>query len=321
MIMAMICSLSAYAQYTFELVKPPGAANASTFGINNAGQVVGNASDSDLNFLFSFEYDMKRGVYTTISDEFAAMEISNTGIMVGNPAFDLNVCAIRDKQGIVTPFYPPSNTEGTFCDARGVNPDGKVAGFVGEDFGTWRGFIYDSEYGTFEEFLPSPQTIAQGINAQGQNVGSIYLFDDQAYPGSPEGRYGYLRQPDGFVKYFNIAQSLPGASRARGISENGLMTGWYEDPLTFAYTGFVAPLPDSPDFETIWLTDEQVLNRDLCDPDLVIPPGFVYFFSDFTAQQIRNDGVVVGLCADFLYNFDTDEFLYPQFGFIATPEK
>ena len=125
--------------------------------------------------------------------------------------------------------FPPSWTPDSFCQARGVNPDGKVSGFEFDENFDWLGFIYDPEYGTYEEFLPSPQTIAQGINAQGQNVGSVTLDADEAYEGSAPGSYGYLRQTDGSVKYFEISQSFPGESRGRGLSENGLISGFYLD--------------------------------------------------------------------------------------------
>jgi hypothetical protein len=44
--MMMICSLPAHAEYTNQLVIPPGAENAQTFGINNAGTVVGELKGS-----------------------------------------------------------------------------------------------------------------------------------------------------------------------------------------------------------------------------------------------------------------------------------
>ena len=78
----LVCSLPAHAEYSFQLVIPPGADNAQTLGINNAGTVVGAAFDNLNNAGYSFKYDMKKGEYTTISNEFGPIEISNSGVMV-----------------------------------------------------------------------------------------------------------------------------------------------------------------------------------------------------------------------------------------------
>ena len=191
--MLIFCSSPASAEYSYQVISPPGAISASATGINNAGKVTGQAFDGASNF--SFIYDMKRGEYSTIDAGFLVYEINNSGVMVGEVD---NVCAIRDKKGNITEFYPPSFGPGSVCIARAVNSNDKVSGFQVDDVGIWLGFIYDSKHGTYDEFLPSFQTIAQGINAQGQNVGSVFLFEDEAYDGSPPGRYGYLREADGF---------------------------------------------------------------------------------------------------------------------------
>jgi hypothetical protein len=322
-LMLMIYISPASAEYSYQLVIPPGAENANLFGINNAGKVVGGVYD-DFEFLYSFEYDMKKGVYTTISEEFDAIEISNPGVMVGSDLTN-DLCTIREKDGTLTYFYPPSWTVNSFCTGRGVNPDGKVSGFVVDEFGDWFvGFIYDSEYGTFEEFLPSWQTIAHGINAQGQNAGSVDLDTDEAYLGSPWGFYGYLRQTDGSVKYFAISesQSYPGETQARGISENGLISGYYLSSDTWEYTGFVTTLSKGEGFESIVLTDDQVIHLSPCDPDLQAPPTGYELLTDVFLSQVRNDGVVVGQCADYHYNFTTDHWIvYTNYGLIATPIK
>jgi hypothetical protein len=316
----MICSLPAYAEYTYQLVIPPGAPNANLFGINNAGKAVGAAFDDFGYYLYSFEYDMKRGVYTAISDEFDAIGISSNGVMTGSGGDFLNVCAIRDKDGTLTFFYPPSWTPDSFCQGRSVNPDGKFSGLNFDEFGIWTGFIYDPEYGTFEEFLPSLQTIAHGINAQGQNVGSVFLYPDEAYPGSPPGRYAYLRQVDGSVKYFAISQSLPGESRARGISENGLMSGFYVNPETSEFTGYATTVPDGEGFESIVLADDEIVHVRPCDPDLPPPPDGYEIISDVFTSNIRNDGVVVGQCNDYYVDWMTFDFIPIRgYGLIATP--
>jgi hypothetical protein len=313
--MMMICSLPAHAEYSFQVVIPPGAGYANAVGINNAGKVTGAVS---LPSFFSYTYDMKSGEYTNIGDEINVVDISNPGVIVGNDG--IGHCAIRDKKGNITSFVPPSFTPAsTYCQARGVNPNGKVSGFViGED--GWFGFIYDTEHGTYEEFLPSPQTIAHAINAQGQNVGSVTLDEDEAYPGSPSGKYGYLRQTDGSVKYFAIDQSVPGQSRARGISESGLIAGFYLASDTGEFKSYVTTLSMGTEFENITLTADQMVYQKPCDPNLPDPPGDGYtLFTDMTASQVRNDGVVVGSCEDIWWNLTTGDFTFYGVGFIATP--
>lgn len=315
--MLMIGSSPASAQYNYQVISPPGALFASAWGINNAGMVSGQAFDGVTDS--SFIYDMKRDDYTTIDDGFLVQGISNNGVTVGDVG---GVCAIRDKQGNITEFLPPSSGAGSICIAREVNSNDKVSGFLIEGPGEWLGFIYDSRHGTYEEFLPSFQTIAQGINAQGQNVGSVLLFENEAYEGSPFGLYAYLREADGSVKHFAINQSFPGESRARGISGSGLITGFYLDPVTFEFKSYATTLSNGTAFEDVVLADDQIVHMSPCDPDLEEPPPGYEAGSDVYAQAVRNDGVVVGLCQDFFVRFEPFDFIQVNsFGLIATPIK
>ena len=315
-LMLMIHTSPASAEYTYQVIDPLGSEFTQVFGINNAGKVTGGADDGGAGF--AFIYDMESGEYTDLGSEMDVLEISNPGVMVGGVD---GVCAIRDKKGNITTFFPPSWTDDSFCQARGVNPDGKVSGFEVDAVGNFIGFIYDPKQGTYEEFLPSQQTIAHAINAQGQNVGSVFLLAGEAYVGSPRGRYGYLRQVDGSVKYFAISQSYPGLTRGRGISENGLVTGFYRDPDTFELKSYVTTLSEGNEFEEITLTDDQILHQKPCDPDVPPSPGAGYeLFSDMTASQVRNDGVVVGSCTDTYSNGTPEESVVYGIGFIATPD-
>jgi hypothetical protein len=318
LVLAMVFCQPAHADYHFELVIPPDADSASLFGINDAGKVVGIASEDQNGFLYSFEYDMKKGQYTVVSDEIGLIGIANSGVMVGSVD---GICGIIDQEGNFTTFFPPSNIPGSFCQARGVNPDGKISGFVIDEFNfIWTGFIYDAEYGTYEEFLPSLQTIAQGINSSGQNVGSVFLLPEEAYPNSPPGRYAYLREADGSVKYFAINQSVLGQSRARGITNNGLLSGFYRNPMTFEFTGYVTAVPDGQGFESIVLSGAEVVHLRPCDPDLPSPPEGYEIRTDVFIAGVRNDGIAVGQCADFYFDPTTFHRIpINTYGLIATP--
>ena len=311
----------AYAEYSYQVFSFPGADSTYFNGINNAGKVIGGAGDGGASF--AFIYDMKSGEYTDIDTEFFASEISNPGVMVGRVD---NVCAMRDRQGKIITFSPPSWTVDKFCHAGGVNSNGKVSGVVrdaeDDEFGVWTGFIYDPGYDTYEEFLPSPRTWGTAINAQGQTAGSVWLFENEAYAGSPTGHYGYLRQTDGSVKYFAISQSVPGRSRARGLSDSGLISGFYTDPDTFDWKGYVTTLADGNEFEEITLSDDQVVYQKPCDPNVPPSPEPGYeLLTDFIASQIRNDGVVIGSCWDWYFNETTGDLIGYAHGFIATPIK
>jgi hypothetical protein len=298
----------ANAEYSYQLVLPPDADNARLFGINNAGKAVGWFY-TDVGFT-SFEYDIKKEEYTMLGDEFVAMDISNTGVMVGNPGYAPWMCAILDKKGNMTELYPPSwNDDVSVCDARGVNPDGKVSGFVIDEDGVWWGFIYDPEYGTYEEFLPSSNTVGHGINAQGQHVGNVEDF-------------GYLREVDGSEKIFAIEQSLYGITRARGISENGLMSGFFVDPDTWAFVGYVTARPEAEGFSVVSLNEDEILYISSCDPELPPAPDGYFALTDVIATAVRNDGVVAGICADYYIADDWSDWMeLGRYGLIATPVK
>lgn len=315
--MLMMGSLPASAEYSYQIISPPDGLFPVAFGINNAGKVVGQDFDGSIDF--SFVYDMKRDDYTRIDSGFLVYGINNNGVMVGEVG---GVCAIRDKKGNITEFYPPSFGSGSTCIARAVNSNDKVSGFLIDDVGGWLGFIYDSRHGTYEEFLPSFQTIPQGLNAQGQNVGSVFLFENDAYEGSPFGIYAYLREADGAFKYFEINQAFPGETRPRGVSESGLVTGFYLDPVTFEFKSYVTTLSNGTDFESIELTNDQIVHVSPCDSELPPPPPGYMVLSDVFAQKVRNDGVVVGICQDGYFDPTTGDFFYVNaLGFIANPIK
>jgi hypothetical protein len=118
---------------------------------------------------------------------------------------------------VITTFDPPSVQDGflTDCEPRGRNASGVVSGWEVE------------------------------INARGELAGGVrYLSEDQVYPGSPEGRYGFRRNKDGSFKFFTINGNL--FTRARGISDNGLMTGFFLPGDL--HKGYVAEVPKGAGF-------------------------------------------------------------------------
>lgn len=308
-------SASAQAEYSFRIISPPGAEFAQTFGINNAGKVTGGASDGIDGF--SFIYDIGSDTYTVLAGDFGPLDINNAGAMVGGMD---GSCAISDKHGNVTLLSPPN--AGSACLGRGINDRGDVSGVEIDGDGIWRGFIHDPKKGTYVEFLPSPQTFAHAINSRGDVAGSVFLFADDAFPGSAQGRYGYVRDKNGAVKQFSVSQAVPGSTRGRGISDHGMVAGFYLEAGSFDTKSFVATLSPGTAFETLTLSDSQILFQKPCNPDVPPPPGPGYqLFTGVTASQIRNDGVVVGSCSDEYFNETTNDFISYGYGFVATPSN
>ena len=131
-----------------------------------------------------------------------------------------------------------------------------------------------------------------------------------------------MREEDGSVKTFLIDGNAFDFSAARGISENGLMSGWFYNGDTWASTGFVTTVPETEGFSTISLAEGEIVYISPCDPDLEpAPPGY-FVLTDVSTSDARNDGVVVGNCTDWYVADDwTDWVPVATRGFIATPVK
>jgi hypothetical protein len=311
---SMATASTALADYEIQVIRHPDAPYTESFALNDRGQVVGMASDN-FGLLFSFIFDVRSGEYTELDDEMSVLQLNNMGVMVG--AID-DVCAVRGKKGEINTFAAPDPDPDSECFARGVNSNGKVSGYTVDSLGVWTGFVRDPNKGTVESFLPSLQTIAHGINDKGEIAGSVFLYPDEAYPGSAPGRYGFLRDSKGSVRYIEVTQSVPGLTRARGISNSGRIAGFFVDP-TGAMKSYVTELPKGDEFASITLVEEELIHRSPCYPDAVQPAGTVLVTS-MTASQINDRGQVVGTCTDEFYDEVTSVFVggYVS-GWVATP--
>jgi len=272
-LVAIGCSFSARAAYQITTVDyPDAAAQTQLFGINNSGQIVGQALYADGSSL-SFTYDFRKGGFTTlpnVPDVSFFLGINERGTVVGSvsdAAFTYEHGVILDKKGNATTLNHPAPLTNT--QARAIGPSGLVTGFAyNADFTMTAGFIYDPKRNTFIDILPNSEdiTIAQGINGRGDVVGNFSTFtDDQAF----------LRDSGGVITMFNV-NGLP--TRARGISDSGQITGFYDTGSSLE--GFVGTL--SGGFVTLSV------------------PGALATI----AQAIDNAGTVVG------YYFDADANLH-----------
>ena len=294
----LVGPLVAQAEYDYQSIDYPGATGTQVFSINDRGDAVGNGFAIDT---MPFIYDTKTGGFTDVTplvgyDVTAVVGISDSGVLVGSvrgPATESGL--ILDKKGSATVFDHPDAW--SLTQARGVNNKGLVTGFrdsEDSEFLPEYGFIFDPKTGDFTDIVPSEFTVAQGINSRGDVVGSALFSDeDNPCPGFPPlEQTGWLRTADGDVTFFRVNGR---STRARGISDSGIIAGFYTDITTGLGDGFVVELDGS-----------QCQSITVDQADLLTFPGAqVTFVSD-----IKNSGEVVGSYLDG--NFDTH-------GFIATP--
>ena len=275
------------ATYDYQMFDYPGATLTQVFGVNASGQVVGNGFDPGGGQLAAFIYDSKSGSFTVVSplagySRTAVTGINVAGVTVGS-VFSLDGLTesgfIRATDGTYTVFAHPGwdNTE-----ARGIGTTGLVTGFsTNADFTSFVSFIYDPKRNTFIDLLPSTRFgTAQGINTRGDVVGNVFLLPDQAYPGSPVGQYGWLRAKNGSMTFFRV-NGLQ--TRARGINDMGLITGFVNDPGG-DITGFATQLTGTSGYQAISIPNA----------DLLKAPGSTVTFPEGS----NNAGTIVGSTAD-----------------------
>lgn len=287
LIAAMVVSSAALAEYDIVVVDYPGAEVTQLFGIDNTGKVIGTAVMGDGSTV-PFTYDYRKAIFTTLAPVAGAVDtlangINEPGIVVGeavlsnDPADFRGVGFIRYKKGIDTLFEYPGADE---TQPRAVNNAGLVSGIAFYyDLGFLVGFIYDPTSDTFTEVLPSPRTFANGINNRGYLVGNLELADDEAYQGSPAGRYGFILKANGDATYFRVDDS---STNARGISDSGIIVGFF-GPVNAAQ-GFVAEVRAGAGYVPV-----------------TIPPAGLLNVPDATAtypQAVSNGGDIAGLWND-----------------------
>ena len=288
---------SAQDSYDYSSIDVPGTDGSQTFGINNSGVAAGTA------FVIGgpggnvpFTYDTKKDRITLVDpvagfEDTSILAISNRGSLVGN-AINGGTSSglLLDKRGNATVFDHPDSVGNT--SARAINSRGLIVGIYdrfeplfGGAFPA--GYLYDPRDDEFTALIPEGiLTIAQGINARGEIVGSTFFLaeNDPCNAGAPPGSfvsYAWLRDTDGDVQYFTVNGSP--TSRARGITDSGTISGFFTD---------IGP--------------GQCQDVGIGPDELVVFPGATATF----AQSISNKGVVVGQ-----YNDANGD---PQ-SFVATP--
>ncbi len=194
-----------------------GGASSGAYGINNSGQVVGeagtapgsNASDA---FLYS------NGTMTALdnSGHSSANAINNEGQVVVNVGDSVFLYSNGTK----------TNITGTAAEGSGnsINDAGQVVGYT---FGTLRAFLWSSAAGMSDlGTLAAPYNSgseALGINLSGQIVGTSW---DYPLPGDYQ--YHAFLYSNGTMEDLNNLVNAPGwtLEEATAINNSGQIVGW-----------------------------------------------------------------------------------------------
>jgi probable HAF family extracellular repeat protein len=252
------------------------AGSNSANGINNAGQVVGNAGSSS--FLLS------GGILNTFGSGIQVNGIDDSGLISGS-------YTSGGHSGYGSAFllsgdvYTTVDIPGDFYSRGGaLNDSGAMAGYSYSDSGLYTGFIYsDGDFTTVADpnVSTGAGTLAEGINDSGEVVGyysataggsaSGFLLDDGVYtdiavPGAVNTyAFGINDQGDidgsysgsdglahGFLLSGGVFQTIDFAGAAQtaliGINNSDQLVGYYVDG-SGNYTGFEAsPAPEPATF-------------------------------------------------------------------------
>ncbi len=218
MVLGLVRSAPAQVHYLFAPFDVPGASYAGTsaFGINDKGTIVGNygvLSGGVDGFVF------ENGVFTDVpvpdSPFVFLYGINNRGVAVGSyysQDFSASYGLLYAPDGTLTTLPDPVSGA-SHVAAFGINDAGTIVGSV-----DGHGFILRKGVYTLFDFPGAAHgTSLHGINNAGQIIG---IWSDAAY----HAHSFILVQGD----LFPIA--VPGAvsTGCLGISNNGLIVGWYE---------------------------------------------------------------------------------------------
>jgi hypothetical protein len=244
---AFVLSAPAFAAYDYTLSDYPGAPVTVFLGLNNRGEVGGNAQGFTNGAVIPFYYDARMGQYTPIAaltdfDVTEVWNINDWGTTVGiahSLDYSVETAFIRDSNGNYTLLPHPGLP---YSEAQGLNNAGVVVGEAwNADYSQAIGFIYDPADRSFIDMMPSSDTEVHGINSRGEVVGEVTLAAGTAYANSPAGNYGFYRATNGAITLFRVDGM---DTYARAINDAGVIAGEVFDSGGNA-TGFVFTLGDA----------------------------------------------------------------------------
>lgn len=218
-VLVLIGSSTAKAGYIYTTIRDPNSVNTYAFGINNAGQIVGQSDAA--------AYVYNGGVFTALDLPFAvnyatATGINNSGQIAGFYSDSTGGHGFVKSGGNYTTLEVPG---ASFTYATGINDSGDVAGYyyatqdvAGVPTIRQRGFV---KSGGVYRTIDAPgagvtQTYAAGINNSGQVAGTFY--DGTKYKGFIE-----------VGGVFTILDHYASGTYVYGINNLGDVVGYYED--------------------------------------------------------------------------------------------
>ena len=281
--------------YDFTTIDGPGVQNnTQASGINDAGQIVGTYTTTNLRATQGFLRDATG--LTTIADPNAPNStftsgINNAGQLVGFYSHNTTSVAgyqsfLRDAAGNFTTIADPNAPLVTL--AQGISNTGQIVGnYVVTSNLSTHGFLRDAagNFTTINDPNATRGTYAQGINDAGQIVG-YYLVGNGVGNGPPLFQ-GFLRDAAGNYTTIDDPNGMANSTEAFGINDAGQIVGSYRD--SSGTHGF--------------LRDALGTFTTISDPS----NGSFYTF----AQGINDAGQIVGSFVDFRN--------LSNHGFLATP--
>ena len=282
-LVAIAGAIPAQAAWKYTSIDYPGATSTGVYGLNDRGEAVGQATVGATTI--GFTYNTKKSTFTVLPNVPGApitntLAINNAGVVVGSAGDGTDDRGIILDKGAFSFFTNPG---WALTSGRGISNNGLVAGYSSDSTGSSSvGFIYDPSDNSFSQFLPSAYTSAQGINSRKQVVGHVTLDANVAYPGAPAGGYGFLREVTGAIIVFQVNDAY--VTRARGITNSGLITGFFRDIVTGTRRGFFAQLAASPAFQAVTVQGDGLLD---------MPGG-----AETVPEAINNSGHIAGVWID-----------------------
>ncbi|MFT5423935.1 MAG: putative HAF family extracellular repeat protein [Phycisphaerales bacterium] len=222
---ALACTAGAAHAQSVQQLEGFTGANARAYGINDSGQIVGQA---DASTGFERAVTWERGVIRDLGSVFGASSssvanaINNNGEIVGGSVdATFSATATRWNSGGITDIGADMRVGGPSL-AWAINDFGQVAGQASFSGGFSTGFFWDAKQGGGEMGTPSASNggANMGINNSATMVGHSFFFGDpnnatMALPGKTAGTYDA----------FTLEPSGRALSIARAINNNGMIVG------------------------------------------------------------------------------------------------
>jgi probable HAF family extracellular repeat protein len=221
----LLTSALAFAQGTYTQIDPPGSISTQCFGIDTAGDVVGDYEAADLHL---HGFLLRDGTYSTIDyGDTVLYGINDRNQIVGTSGMSLGAQGFlyNTQTNRFTKIVYPGTYE---TQPRAINNAGTTVGYFGYH---GRSYGFELAESNYSEILP-PGTLlsnAYGISGSGEIVGqALHRQGDGYFSFSDnQGKYEVLSLPNvpkGFVNGINPAgTALVGFDEPSGVASAGFV--------------------------------------------------------------------------------------------------